>query len=142
MTDFDKDSLKDSIRRDIHDRIHDRINDQVHDQLRGRIRHDWQRAGGPFQGMIWGGAVCVVGIILLLDHLGIISAGNLWRFWPLWMIAAGAINLTQPGKRPWGAFLVVAGVLPSRGRRMVNSVKAPTSLSTTIVPPCCCVTMS
>jgi len=111
MTDFDKDSLKDSIRRDIHDRIHDRINDQVHDQLRGRIRHDWQRAGGPFQGMIWGGAVCVVGIILLLDHLGIISAGNLWRFWPLIVVVAGAIHLTQPGKRPWGAFLIAVGIL-------------------------------
>ena len=30
----------------------------------------------------------------------------------------------------------------SRGRRTVNSVNAPTSLSTAIVPPCCCVTMS
>src|SRR6185312_1286836 len=29
-----------------------------------------------------------------------------------------------------------------RGSRMVNSVKLPTALSTAIVPPCCCVTMS
>ena len=29
-----------------------------------------------------------------------------------------------------------------RGRRTVNSVKVPGSLSTVIVPPCCCVTMS
>jgi len=29
-----------------------------------------------------------------------------------------------------------------RGKVMTNSVNAPTSLSTVIVPPCCCVTMS
>ena len=29
-----------------------------------------------------------------------------------------------------------------RGRRTVNSVKDPGSLSTSIEPPCCCVTMS
>ena len=29
-----------------------------------------------------------------------------------------------------------------RGRWMVNSVKSPTRLSTAMVPPCCCVTMS
>jgi hypothetical protein len=29
-----------------------------------------------------------------------------------------------------------------RGKVTVNSLKAPTSLSTVIVPPCCCVTMS
>ena len=29
-----------------------------------------------------------------------------------------------------------------RGRRTVNSVNSPTWLSTVIVPPCCCVTMS
>ena len=30
----------------------------------------------------------------------------------------------------------------ARGRRTVNSVNSPASLSTSIVPPCCCVTMS
>src|SRR6266851_9807351 len=33
-------------------------------------------------------------------------------------------------------------VCESRGRRMMNSVNSPTRLSTSIVPPCCCVTMS
>src|SRR6266542_3346682 len=33
-------------------------------------------------------------------------------------------------------------VAKSRGRRTVNSVNWPTSLSTSIVPPCSCVTMS
>src|SRR5436190_82790 len=35
-----------------------------------------------------------------------------------------------------------AAACPQGGRRIVNSVNAPGSLSTVIVPPCCCVTMS
>lgn len=99
MMDFDKDSFKDSIRRDIHEGIRD------------KIRSRYSRPAGTAHGVIWGGAICVVGIILLLDHMGVVSAGNLWRFWPMFMIVAGAINLTQPGKRPWGVFLVIGGLL-------------------------------
>jgi predicted membrane protein len=116
MNDFDKDTLKDSIRRDIHDQIHDEIHERFRGRmrggrLRGRIRRDWDRTDGPFHGIIWGGIVCAVGIVLLLDHLGVISAGNLWRFWPLIVVVAGVVNLTQPGKLFWGALLIVVGVL-------------------------------
>ena len=111
MNDFDKDSLKDSIDRDIHDEIHDRIRGRIRGQLRGRIRRNWDRSGGPFHGIIWGGVVCVVGIVLLLDHMGWISAGDLWRFWPMIVIVAGLINVMQPGKLFWGALLVVVGTL-------------------------------
>jgi hypothetical protein len=39
--------------------------------------------------------------------------------------------------------VVPAGVAYwARGRRIVNSVNSPTRLSTSIVPPCCWVTMS
>ena len=98
MTDFDKDSLKDSIRRDIHDRIADRIRDKA-------ARHP------PAQGMILGATVCVVGVILMLDHMGVVQAGNLWRFWPMLLVVAGVVNLTEPGKQAWGALLLVIGVL-------------------------------
>jgi predicted membrane protein len=98
--DFDKDSLRDSIRRDIHERIDARTRNSTD-------RHP----GGAYHGIIWGGAICAVGVIMLLDHLGLVAAGNLWRFWPMLVIVAGAMHLTQPGKRPWGAFLVLAGVL-------------------------------
>jgi predicted membrane protein len=96
MMDFDKDSLRDSIHRDIHDRIHEKLN---------------RRQQDPSIGIFLGGVICVVGVVLLLDHLGLISAGNLWRFWPLLLVIAGAVNLAQPEKRPWGAFLVLVGVL-------------------------------
>jgi predicted membrane protein len=100
MTDLDKDSLKDSIHSDIHDRINDRIH--------GKPNCGHPGASG---GIVLGAAICAVGAILLLDHVGLISAGSLWRFWPLLLLVAGAVNLADPGKWPWGAFLILIGVL-------------------------------
>jgi predicted membrane protein len=107
MTDFDKDSQHDPMHRD----LHDQIRDQIRNRVRSQVRRSIHGPAGTYQGIFWGGAICVVGIILLLDHMGLVSAGDLWRFWPLLVIVAGAINLTQPGKRPWGAFLIVVGLL-------------------------------
>ncbi len=104
MTDWDKDSLKDSIRREVHDRIHDRIHDH-------RNERSDRRPSAAYHGIIWGGAICVVGILLLLDHMGLVASGNLWRFWPMLVIVGGATNLAEPGKRPWGAFLMAVGIL-------------------------------
>jgi predicted membrane protein len=110
MTDFDKDpmrdpmrdSLKDSIRRDIHEQIHDRIAERLRDRA-----HRSQ----PAHGLIIGAAICAVGVILLLDHMGLIVAGNLWRFWPMLLIVGGAIHLTDVRQWPKGAFLILIGVL-------------------------------
>ncbi len=50
--------------------------------------------------------------MLLLDHMGILSADRLWRLWPLLMIFAGVVNVvTKPGRRVWGALLIGAGTL-------------------------------
>jgi predicted membrane protein len=111
MTDFDKDSERDSMHRDLHDQIHNQVRDQIRDRVRSRVGRGMGGPAGAYHGIFWGGAICVVGIILLLDHMGLVSAGDLWRFWPMLVVVAGAINLTQPGKRPWGAFLMVAGLL-------------------------------
>jgi predicted membrane protein len=102
MTDWDKNSSVDPLRDSIHRDIQDNI--QAH---MGRQRRDHS----GYHGIIWGGAVCLVGIILLLDHLGYVSADHLWRFWPMLLIIAGAINLTQCGKRIWGSLLLAAGIL-------------------------------
>jgi predicted membrane protein len=99
MTDYSKD-LKDSIERDVHQRISERM------QTRGA-----RKCTGGNHGVIWGVVILVVGVILLLDHLGFTAVGNLWRFWPVLMIVVGAINLGRPGTRPWGLFLLLAGIL-------------------------------
>jgi hypothetical protein len=99
MSDWDKDSLRDSMR------------DSIHQDIKDRIRARRPASCSPYQGIIWGGAICAVGVILLLDHLGVVSADNLWRFWPMLIIVAGALSLTQPGKRAWGTMVLVVGVL-------------------------------
>ena len=93
--------MRDSIRNDIRDGIESRLGGRPN---RGR-------APDPSHGVILGGVICIVGLILLLDHMGVISAGNLWRFWPLLLIVAGVAKVTDPQQRPWGAFLILIGVL-------------------------------
>jgi predicted membrane protein len=101
MTDWGRDPNRDSTGDAIRDSIHRDINDAIR---RRRERH-------PFHGVIGGAVICIVGLILLLDHAGYIQADRLWRFWPLIVIAAGAARLTQPGRRAWGVLMMVIGAL-------------------------------
>ena len=80
-------------------------------QLKGmRVRR------GNFRGSFaWGGVILFVGVVLLLDHLGVISAAGLWRFWPMILILAGIVNLLNECSRVWGVCLLIAGVLLQLG---------------------------
>jgi predicted membrane protein len=98
MTDWDKDSLRDSIGNSVRQRIDER--------LKAR-----RPSCGLSSGIVWGAALCVVGGVVLLDHLGVVSIGRLWRFWPMIFVLAGIVDLTHPGKRVWGGLLVLGGVL-------------------------------
>lgn len=67
-------------------------------------RHD---IGGA---ILWGGTLIVVGIVLLLNSMGILSWdlwGFLWRFWPVFIIIWGLDMVL--GHSLWGG--VLAGVL-------------------------------
>lgn len=85
-------------------------------RIRARVERRIQRKlnrrqVGTEHGIVWGAVISLIGIILLLDHLGVVSARQLWRFWPMLIVIAGVVNFTQRGKRPWGAFLMVVGAL-------------------------------
>jgi predicted membrane protein len=99
MTDWDKDPLKSSVERDIHERT-----------SRGAERSG-QNCCGTSHGLIWGAVICGIGVLLLLDHMGVVSVEHFWRFWPILLVVAGAMSLSQPGKRAWGMFLIVGGLL-------------------------------
>jgi len=102
---------------DIHEQIHRNIDDQMKNSYRswkGRRRRPLVvgldlRARGR-GGMIMGGIFVLVGIVFLLDHVGIISIGNPFRFWPLAIVMAGLLNFTS-GRRSWGALLMCAGAV-------------------------------
>ena len=96
MSDWDKDpekaraAFQENLKNNIHARFRDR---------------------GAHHSIIWGAVICAIGVVLLLDHLGVISADRVWRFWPLLLVVAGVVNLTQCGKRAWGVALILAGTL-------------------------------
>ena|ERR1700676_199209 len=62
-------------------------------------------------GFIWGALICLIGVAILLDHLGFIAVEHLYRFWPLILVLAGVINLTSRSGRAWGAILLLVGVV-------------------------------
>jgi predicted membrane protein len=109
--DFDKDAYRDSLKQDLRDRIHDEIRDRRRELKDLRKRQKGDRHESPAQGAVVGGLVCLVGLLLLLDHLNIISVDHLWRFWPLILIAVGAAHMAEPGRRQWGAVVLVVGAI-------------------------------
>jgi predicted membrane protein len=96
---FDKDKFSSDLREE----IHQRVTDGIHAQNR-RVR----RSNGIIPGII----LVVIGTIFLLDHMGIVRAETLWRFWPLAIVAVGFLKLTQQGEQALGVgFIVVGGIV-------------------------------
>lgn len=70
--------------------------------------------------------VVTLGLIALLDNLGVIQVESAWRFWPLFLIAIGTARLLRPAGNPgrFTGFLLVGiglffllqnlGVMPFR----------------------------
>lgn len=62
-------------------------------------------------GLVWGAVIVVAGIALLLDHLGFVAIGSLFRFWPMILIFFGVGHLFSPSNRAWGGILIVVGTV-------------------------------
>ncbi len=105
MNDFDKDKFRDTLRDSIHRDVHDRIEEKMRRRAARR-----QRDNGA-QGVVWGGVICIVGLLLLLDHMGYIAVDHLWRFWPLIPMIVGAVHMSEPGRRLWGGIVLLVGAL-------------------------------
>jgi len=73
------------------------------------------RVRNPIHGAVWGGIICVVGVALLLDHMGYVSIDRIWRYWPMLLVIGGALNLSHSGARVWGVTLILAGVVLQLG---------------------------
>ena len=109
-----KDDLRDQIHRNIHDQVHQTVQDGLNwrndPRKRGPIVvgiHLGRRSWGS--GMFWGVILTLLGLGLLLDHMGIISVDRIWHFWPMLLIVAGIFNLRRPESRFWGLLLVLGG---------------------------------
>ncbi|MGB2628714.1 MAG: DUF5668 domain-containing protein [Candidatus Acidiferrum sp.] len=95
---FDKKKFGENLRNEIHQAIN--ANLQTHNR-------GVRRSNGLIPGVI----LVVIGSIFLLDHMGIIHAESLWKFWPMAIVAVGVLKLTQPGEKGLGMGFVVIGAL-------------------------------
>ena len=68
----------------------------------------------PIGSLVSGLIVAGIGIVLLLDKLGVVEADILWHFWPMFIAVPGVVRLTESRKttdQMWGAFLISMGCL-------------------------------
>ena len=78
--------------------------------------HSWSglgRGGSPagLSGMVIGAVIVAVGLIILLDNLGIVH--DMWRFWPLILVGVGIAKVLEgrgPAAQVWGGLIAVVGV--------------------------------
>lgn len=68
-------------------------------------------AGDIRWGFAWGLVLVLVGVALLLDHMGVPAFANIARFWPLLLVLFGLMSITSHGGRGFGFLLICAGVL-------------------------------
>jgi predicted membrane protein len=62
--------------------------------------------------LIIGLGIILVGVLILLDNLGMIEARYLFRYWPVLLIAYGAYRMLVPGAgRGFGLVLLVVGAV-------------------------------
>jgi predicted membrane protein len=109
---FDENKLKDELHDQIHRSIHERWKSVDEKQ---RARRNPMVVGIAIRGrgrggIVTGGILVVIGLAFLLDHMGYISIGSIWRFWPMLMVLAGALHFISQ-RRGWGLVLMFAGAI-------------------------------
>ncbi|MBL0175757.1 MAG: hypothetical protein IPP94_10900 [Ignavibacteria bacterium] len=64
--------------------------------------------------LLFGAIVITIGIVFMLQNIGVVVANDVLRWWPLLLIAAGVFRLIvggQDGSRFWGVILLAAGLI-------------------------------
>jgi predicted membrane protein len=118
--DFDakkfSEDLHDQIHRDIHVKVG--MSDDKKEKRRGPIVIGIGISGktgicqdSPHWGLISGVILALVGVVILLDNLGILAASQVFRFWPMLLIIAGVLNLTTQRGRIIGTLLIAFGAV-------------------------------
>ena len=61
--------------------------------------------------LVFGVLIICLGIIFLLDNMGIVYSWDFLQYWPILLIVLGIMKLVQPGRsgRGWGIVLIVLG---------------------------------
>lgn len=73
-------------------------------------RDRYYRRSSTASGALAGLVIIAVGVIFLLDRMGIVQGWDVLKYWPLALVAAGAFNLVNAREsRAWSVLLIVAG---------------------------------
>jgi predicted membrane protein len=109
---FDPKKFKDDLRDQIHRGIRASLpcDDEKQESLRLPMVVGIALRGRGRGGVVTGAIFILIGLAFLFDHLGIISIGSLWRFWPMLLVLTGILNFVSQ-RRGWGILLMFAGVL-------------------------------
>lgn len=88
--------------------------EHLEQEIRQRASGEVQRPkvmllGDSHWGFIWGFLIVLVGLALLLQHLGVIPFDPVARFWPLLLVVFGVMNLLTRSGRFFGFLLILAG---------------------------------
>ena len=89
-------------RQDLEDRIRER-------SLRWERRH---RRRSPLGGIVFGTAVVAIGVLFLLQNLGVLYVDEVWQYWPVLLMAVGishVVSREQWFGRFWGVMLTLLG---------------------------------
>ncbi len=65
-------------------------------------------------GIVIGGLIVLIGLMILLDNLGIIRVHDVWRYWPVLLIVYGVsrvLDSHSPAGYVWGGVVTLAGAL-------------------------------
>src|SRR5690348_10608253 len=93
---------------------------EIKERIEGEIR---QHAGegikrpkvmvlGDFRwGLVWGAIIVMIGVALLLDHMGIRGFDRIYRFWPMILVVFGVMNILTESNRGFGILLIGAGTI-------------------------------
>jgi cell wall-active antibiotic response 4TMS protein YvqF len=70
------------------------------------------RAHSGLSGIVIGALIVAIGLVILLDNLGIVRVYDIWRFWPVILIGFGVSRILEsraPGGQVWGGLMVLVG---------------------------------
>jgi len=98
--------------REFRDDLGASIRDDIRENIRDRKQRRGIHSGGS--GVIAGAVIVAVGLVLLLDNMGVMHADNLWRYWPVILIAVGVgriLECQRPAALVWGGMLCTVGTL-------------------------------
>ena len=61
--------------------------------------------------LVFGSMLALLGVVLLLDNLGLIDADDVLQFWPLLLIAFGAVQIVQRNDTGGKTFGMIIGIV-------------------------------